>query len=360
MKILIDAYVEKNLGDDLFLEILFDRYSSNVEWFIICNSQEKLKAFEKYNVKIFNKKIHKYKDFDAVINIGGSIFMQNGKWWMKQLLIRCVYAIPMKLRKKPLFIVGCNYGPSKSKFMYFFNHLFINHFVTDICFRDQESYQLFKKIKQARYGADIVYGLDTSNIKRRLKQKNRIGICIMNFSDKVINDHFTKKTVELTKVLIERNYEVEYLSFCEEQNDKETFIQITEQLGEPFNHKIRHAIYTGNIKGYLEKLNSLNFIITLRFHSLILAQILGINYYPIIYSNKTANVLKDQNFSGEYTHVNHIEQLDITNIMKRIEGDNQVMNPNRKEEAANHFAKIDQYMQNTNVNLKSEYKELSL
>ncbi|WP_445506459.1 polysaccharide pyruvyl transferase family protein [Niallia sp. 03190] len=359
MKILIDAYVEKNLGDDLFLKILFDRYPSSIEWFIICSSEDKLKAFENYNIKKFNKKIHKYKDFDAVINIGGSIFMQNGKWWMKQLLIRLAYALPMKLRKKPLFIIGCNYGPSNSKLMYFFNHLFIKYFVTDICFRDKESFHLFKKIKQARYGADIVYGLDTSSMEV-VKRGNKIGICIMSFSDKETNEQFIRKTVELTKELIAKRYEVEYLSFCEEQNDKDTFNKIKKLLDESYQNKITHGIYDGDINTYLENLNKLNFIITLRFHSLILAQILGINYYPIVYSNKTSNILKDQNFGGEYTFIHEIGQLQIENVIKQIKGTNNSMNLKLKEEAVNHFVEIDQYLKKTNVNLRSEYEELRL
>ncbi len=37
--------------------------------------------------------------------------------------------------------------------------------VEDVCFRDKYSYNLFKELPNARQAADIVFSMDTSNIK---------------------------------------------------------------------------------------------------------------------------------------------------------------------------------------------------
>ncbi|WP_179879718.1 polysaccharide pyruvyl transferase family protein [Priestia megaterium] len=349
MKILVDAYVEKNLGDDLFLKILFDRYPSQVEWFVTCDSEDELKAFETYtNVKGFNKKIHKYKDFDGVINIGGSIFMQSGNWWIRQLFNRLTYAIPMKLRNKPLFIIGCNYGPSTNKLMDRLNHLFMKLFVTDISFRDKESYNMFGDIKQARYNPDIVYGLDTAKFTNIERNNNKFGICIMSFSDKKINNDFINKVVEITKELCEENYEVEFYSFCEKQNDLDTYNKIQEILGESYKNKISHYMYEGNLTEYLTKFNSLSYIITLRFHSLILAQIFKMKYYPIVYSKKTSNVLHDQDYKGKYTKIENVQTLNVENIISEVKQNNHSLNSTIKNEATNHFAEIDKFLRKLN------------
>ena len=345
MKILIDAYVEKNLGDDLFLKILFDRYPSEVEWFVTCDSEDELKAFDNYiNVKRFNKKVHKYKDFDGVINIGGSIFMQSGNWWIRQLFNRLAYAIPMKLRSKPLFIIGCNYGPSTNKLMDRLNRLFMKFFVTDISFRDKESYNMFRDVKQARYNPDIVYGLDTEKFTNIKRSNNKFGICIMSFSDKKINSDFINKVVEITKKLCEENYEVEFYSFCEKQNDMDTYNKIKEILGNTYSNRIKHHMYEGDLAEYLKSFNSLDSIITLRFHSLILAQIFKIKYYPIVYSKKTSNILHDQNYNGEYTKIESVKKLNVEDIISQVKQNNHSLSSNIKSEAVNHFAEIDKFI----------------
>ena len=45
--ILVNAYLEKNLGDDLFLKILFDRYP-NVKWFIDTTDYTYKEVFKNY------------------------------------------------------------------------------------------------------------------------------------------------------------------------------------------------------------------------------------------------------------------------------------------------------------------------
>lgn len=346
MKILVDAYLEKNLGDDLFLKILFDRYPATIKWYVLCHSKENLRAFQDYhNVRMFKKGEDRYKDFDAVINIGGSIFMQNRFWWIRQLRNRLTYALPMKLQKKPLFITGCNYGPSKSKLMYLLNKLFIKYFVTDICFRDRASYHLFKDLRQARYSPDIVYGLDSDRMISGHRDRNKVGICVMHFSDTKINHRFIDKTVELIKRLFNEHHQVELFSFCRKQKDLNTVNQVINKIGESNKDKIELAVYDGNIKDYLSELNSVSYLITLRFHSLVLAQILKINYYPIVYSKKTSNLLIDQGFSGEdYTDIRAIDRLAVDHVLAQMKKESYFPGHHIKVEAENQFKLLDQFL----------------
>ena len=104
-KVLVNAYSAKNFGDDLFLKILFDRYS-DVQWILrdysIHNGVNEYKRVlkEYKNIKYKNILTSKYKiinkfkvkfninpsvknmvnKYDAGIYIGGSIFMQIPQW----------------------------------------------------------------------------------------------------------------------------------------------------------------------------------------------------------------------------------------------------------------------------------------
>lgn len=342
MNILVDAFTEKNLGDDLFLKILFDRYSKNIEWYVICSSNEKLTAFKNYkNVKRYDRKVQKFKNFDAVINIGGSIFIQGGHWWIRQLISRMKYAFPMKLRHKPVFIVGCNFGPCNSRLMYLLNKVFIKYFVTDICFRDRQSYKLFDTIKHSRYNPDIVFGLDVTNIVKD-KDHNKVGICVMNFESERINECFASKMAELTIEFNKQNKTVEYFSFCKTQNDAEAYARIKNKLGKEYDKKIKFLEYDGDIKNFLEEFSSCHAIITLRFHSLVLAQLMKIKYYPIVYSNKTVNLLQDQEYPYDFSKISEINHLNIRKLFAQLR--QPLFMSLRNEKSQKNFSEIDDFI----------------
>ncbi|RVT63843.1 polysaccharide pyruvyl transferase family protein [Niallia taxi] len=343
MKILVDAFIEKNFGDDLFLKIVFERYSETIEWYVITDSEEKLDAFKAYkNVYLYNRKKHNIWNFDGVLNIGGSIFMQNGKRWIRQLVSRLRYALPMKLKGKPVYILGCNYGPSNSNLMYKTNKLYIKHFVKDICFRDKESYGLFKTIKQARVASDIVYSLKCNH--QNINEDKKIGISIMNFDDQQVNKDLVNKLVDISNHYISKGYSIDYLAFCENQNDVETYRAIEQKISDTSKKNINLNIYQGNIDNYLNSMQNLQYIITLRFHSLILAQVLGKNYYPIVYSKKTTNILIDQEYKGQFTKVEDIAQLKLSDVVAKLEKNKIPIKQSIVDQANSHFEKLDEYI----------------
>ncbi|ASN05987.1 hypothetical protein [Virgibacillus necropolis] len=128
-KILVNAYFSQNLGDDLFLKVLFDRYP-NVDWYLLTSNTKYNGIFKKYkNVSILksmsvnffgirkidafhkiNKLLLKYKKYDALLNIGGSIFME-GIGWEEALIKRRVLPDEFNRLKKKSFIIGANFGP---------------------------------------------------------------------------------------------------------------------------------------------------------------------------------------------------------------------------------------------------------
>ena len=84
MKIYVDAYFAKNLGDDLFVNILTKRYPNHKFYAIAENekgySKDNLKVYSnKYFFKVLKKfQLEKYlaNRYDTVVTIGGSMFME--------------------------------------------------------------------------------------------------------------------------------------------------------------------------------------------------------------------------------------------------------------------------------------------
>ena len=85
-KVFIMAYARKNLGDDLFIKMLLEKYS-NIDFFIKISDYNFLSVLDKYeNLHVMkgndtDEELSKMnpEEYDAYVYIGGSIFMEDGK-----------------------------------------------------------------------------------------------------------------------------------------------------------------------------------------------------------------------------------------------------------------------------------------
>ena len=74
-KILLNAYLANNLGDDLFIRIICDRFK-NITFYIV-ESDPYTDIFKTIsNIRICSPKDILKNKFDLEIMIGGSLFMQ--------------------------------------------------------------------------------------------------------------------------------------------------------------------------------------------------------------------------------------------------------------------------------------------
>jgi len=210
-KIFIDAYTELNLGDDLFIKILCERYPNHL-FYIVCRRKNAEAFLNIKNLKVLYsfpyldslaKKASLWqllinniaKKCDLVVNIGGSIFIEPSKW--KKHVNK--YKTRLKINK-PMYIIGSNFGPYKTEEFYKeYYHIFKN--VTDICFRDEYSYKLFSKLSNTRLASDVVFTLNTANVELKNKENNYI-ISVINLENRAdlakYKDKYERKIEEIT------------------------------------------------------------------------------------------------------------------------------------------------------------------
>lgn len=356
-KILLSAYLNLNLGDDLFLKILFDRYS-NVKWFLPKGGKQYKEIFKDYNNVVINddflfkikrklkitEKNRFFSKYDAGLYIGGSIFMQL-PIWKEQLKFRNEVINSFYNKGKPYFILGSNFGPySDENFINSYKNIFSK--CRDICFRDKYSYELFKESENIRLAPDIVFQLRPKNIK---KIKNSVGISLINLKNRdgegleKYNDIHNKKIRELVECFIQSGKKITFFSFCENQGDLIAINDIVKVLDNKYKTNIEIVNYDGNIDGFLTKFESMENIVGTRFHACILSQVFNQGLYPILYSNKTYNVLKDIGLDQEYTFVKDLENLDVKHVLEKI-SNNKISNNNIFKEAEKQFEVLDKYV----------------
>ena len=240
LKIYVDAYLAKNLGDDLFVNILTNRYPQHKFYAI----SEWEKGYSTKNLKVYNNKYlfktlkkfqwEKYlaNHYDSVVTIGGSMFME------KEDAKR-----DFSLGKNKRYVLGINFGPYKTQEYYNNIHNMLSK-VEDVCFRDKYSYNLFKDLPNARQASDIVFSMDTSNIKNT--NRKRAIISIISPKDKIsekYQEQYEEKMLELIEFLIKKDYEICLMSFCKAEHDEEAIERIYTKIPEEQKQNIEKYYY---------------------------------------------------------------------------------------------------------------------
>lgn len=313
-KVFIMAYARKNLGDDLFIKMLLDRYS-HCEFYMKINNYDFLSWLDKYsNLHVINGNDTDNElvntdinDYDAFIYIGGSIFMEGGKVYnLSQKFLNFINKC--KNNNKPFCYVSCNYGPYKTK-EYFELSRKAFKTCTDICFRDKYSYNLFKDIKQVRYAPDFAFTYPISN---NLKIPNSIGITVIDPSIrndiKEIEKDYIYMLINNIKKYINADKKVYLYSFCKYEGDE----RIIDILINKFENNVVDVRYDGNVDEFLNLYSKMEYMICARFHAMILSSVANQKMYIMSYSKKIDNVVNDLGLNLPIVSFSEIsENLDI-------------------------------------------------
>lgn len=301
-KIYVKAYTRLNLGDDLFVFVLCTRYPEHQ--FYIKEHLPYTNVFKKINNINIVHDITNIK-FDAIVYIGGSIFIENGASSISRVLDLKKEIIKENI---PTHIIGANFGPytSDEYFSTIKNNIF--PFVKSITFRDKYSYNLFNDMNNVHYAPDVIFSIDTSKLKK--DDNKEVGISIIHHLErkklKINYEKYINKLYEISKHYMSLGYNIRLFSFCEYEKD---MVAINELIAKFTKQELQHVIisnYKGDIEKIIREIYGLKLFITSRFHSIILGLRLNIPIIPICYSTKSTYVLEDLNFprSKIYTFEN--------------------------------------------------------
>lgn len=310
-KIFVMAYLRNNLGDDMFVMELLNRYP-DVEFYVEVVDMKYAKALEKKNnVKIIineNETFEKIdiNQYDGYVYIGGSIFMEGGKVY--NLDEGCLeFVKKCKILNKPFYYIGSNYGPYQTeKYFNLSKETFKQ--CTDLCFRDQYSYNLFKDISTVRYAPDVLFSYEIEECK---KEKNTIGISIIDLE---IRENLRHKEDEYIQFLFNninlylKNEKNIYLfSFCNDEGDEKAIQKILNKFkNSDYKNRITVVRYNENIEEFLAIYKKMEYMICQRFHSLVLSYICNQKFYVISYSQKICNIIKELNLCDKYIKLEEI------------------------------------------------------
>ena len=315
-KIYVWAFFQQNLGDDLFVQTLVRRFPDHL--FEIAAKPDHVRFLSgESNVRIMppaqfllrrlcgkispglvkNERKNRMRRADAVVKIGGSVFMEYPGW----------QNVPVAIPNPHYFILGANFGPFFSK--EFFTKKKKNIMRSeDCCFRDLYSYQLFRDVPQVRYAPDILWAYPAFP---PVKNGKNVGICILNLSAFRGLEHRTEDYERGIARICDRHCglgkEVVLFGFCRTDRDDEAIKRILSYCRTP--EKIRTRVYDGDIGSFLDAFNSVETVYASRFHAMILGFAMRKKVVPIIYSDKQVNALEDIGYKGAYWNIMDNEPL---------------------------------------------------
>lgn len=357
-KILIYAYTEFNLGDDLFIKVLCERYP-DTEFRICAPRLYKLCFKEIKNLKVYSSdsillrgigyicrklKIHnvaqKYlvNQSDGVVHIGGSIFMQAENW-----VEHFKHAESIRNKDKPYYLLGSNFGPYTDT-EYYDEHKRMFKDYTDICFREQYSYDLFDDLDNVRLAPDIIFQLDPP--AAHSKSEDYIVLSVIQPSAKGLNGFdnlYYEKMKELAIYFIEKGYAVHFMSFCEHEGDQLAIEKIQSLIDPAYMSAIQVHLYKTNMEEVLSILAHSSFIVASRFHAMILGWVFQKPVFPVAYSNKMINVMEDVGFEGLYADFTTLELMQPEQVYESMTTYRLDVTPQTKH-AEKHFEHLDSYL----------------
>jgi len=341
-KVLVHGYFGVNLGDDLFFRVLAAHYP-DVKFYLPTTRWDYCDLFlDVPNIKIIdffkiarltNKKVYtlpklysriNMKRFDAVVCIGGSLFIDHQKpapWHRKaieQYSFLCDWEYA-KASNVPYYVLGANWGPCYNDYFYnTFDKAFDS--LADLYFRDQASFREFAHKSAARVGGDILMGnpLITGACEGVARRK-QIAISPVNPArkcDGISNpigyyDHLAKLCDDYVRL----GYEVKLLSFCRDEGDEAAIGEVLARTKE--TQGIETAYYRGDWKTMLRTIAASERMVASRFHATVIGWTVGVPVYSLTYSEKTVNLIRDCALVDSFTRIGEITWLDPKTVAQK-------------------------------------------
>ncbi len=308
------AYDRQNLGDDLFVHTITGRYP-DVQFYIWSDRKNRDTFACLPNLKVIDRDsrwvhllhrlrpslVARYKGWlekrcEAVVYIGGSIFMEYSNWaqitsWWE-----------WTAQNRPFYVLGANFGPwhtegYREKMAGIFSDC------RDVCFRDRYSYDLFRDVETVRCAPDILFSYPMPKAPAKEKQ---VFVSVINCAGRdeshnlsACDERYVANMARLLQTYLDAGHSLVLASFCNEEGDEEGISKILSAMGAQSDPRIRILCYTGtNASELTTAIAESECVIATRFHATILAMAAGRPVLPIIYSDKTKHVLEDLDFRG--------------------------------------------------------------
>ena len=362
MRVYLFPCIEKNIGDDLFIKLLCERYP---EINFIISDRAKYGSLHKIPNLYFSKKLRKWlwatslnpqnslkkiialilsalyrmqiPKGDVGISIVGNAFKNMSyTGWNQSRWVRA----RIKLVKN-FYLISTNFGPYydenwKKDFEKIYPHM------TDVCFRDEYSYELFKKLPNVRFAPDAVISLGKQQTENGGNKRVVISLIDCSFVARSKELHrvvgiYETKMIEVAEKFLSNGYKVTFLNSNAEQ-DRPACNRI---LSAFHSNDVEVLDYDGNLEPIFDLYKKSTCVVATRLHTIILAWLYNLPVVPIVYDIKVENLLNSYNFNSDRYDIKNLEKISSTDIFNSAQRYNFVLSKKIIEASHLQFMGVD-------------------
>lgn len=306
MKILLEAYLERNFGDDLFVALLTMHYKNHV-FYLLDNADRGCAVTDCEEMDIHSiteENAHSRLDeFDAYVLVGGDFYPPYSNY-----AGRMRRAEAIKEKGGSVLILGASlykeYPEDQLDIVSGF--LGLADLVT---FRDSVSYRQciqFMPDVRAFLSCDMAFTLDSKYEKKKKScgEYRKLGISVRRKYGGTEEEYkvYCKLIAEVISahLKVDADNTVSLLALStSDSDDRDTADRIKNMLPRDLGRRVEMIDYSRDVFRFIEQIDTCDAIISTRFHALCMALILDKPFFPINYEVKIENLLKDLGYSGK-------------------------------------------------------------
>ncbi|MGV2982233.1 polysaccharide pyruvyl transferase family protein [Microbacterium sp. AGC85] len=325
-RVAVRFYAADNLGDDLFLKVLAERYTTQFVYrrYSRGGTLSRLPSLRGVGGRWSSRAyillerllgvgslatLRLARGTEALIHVGGSLFIDDGdsrRWERESRFYRRL--------GRPYYILGLNFGPARTPaFIQRVADIFKN--AQDVCFRDRASYEIFEGIKSTRVATDVVFAMDVT----RLDPTNERSVVISVIDarrrfDASVAELYLEAVGKLAAKLAGDGYRVVLMSFCEREGDLLAAEEILRKLPDATRDDVSIYDYQGEIDEALAVIARADLVVASRFHANVLGLLLDKKIISLAYSRKTTDFLTEIGFEGPIFDIKNLDVEELCTI----------------------------------------------
>lgn len=305
MKIFLEAFVDTNFGDNLFVHTVVSRYPQHTFYMLpkaVYEASYQTLLTEESNICLIDQA--KEPDFitrmDAMMVVGGDML------WEGTYLTWLKYIRTIKRKKGPVLFLGMSLFPQYSaKTKFFLRMLF--HQIDVMVVRESKSYQQVKAIAPR---ANVIATTDmafVTEISQYLSEKADAGVLGISVRKKIPRE--TKDTYEqycqcmvdtaVSYLKTSDSHTIRFLALSKGVfDDGAVAEEIIRLCPEEYQGRMSVVSFDGSVEAYIYQMQKCESLICTRFHALVFAILLQKSFIPIIYEEKIRRLLTEIGYTG--------------------------------------------------------------
>jgi colanic acid/amylovoran biosynthesis protein len=355
-RIFVSFYDRANLGDDLLLRTLIDRYPGVDFDYLELGAGKGAVALAPH---VHGWSVVRYIDgmlrrlrvpfrlapgarrwlilrSRFAIRIGGSLYMERGAWRLDAERD----ADLLRGREGAFFING-NFGPWQTpEFLERYARIFSR--AVDVTVRDRASLTQLAAVPTVRLAPDLIFSTPRPVVAG---ERNGVVISVIDLSGREAlaeqRKSYEVALAGLVDELVTAGEKVTLMSFCAYEGDEAAAGRVLDLLPAPVRPLVGTHFYTGDVDAALATLGGARAVLATRFHAMVLGLTFGCRVCTITYSDKTAQALDDLGLEGHGWTLEEFAATPRSDVLDRLSGQGTDLPPDVVAAAAGHFDILD-------------------